>query len=253
MQGFPRVASRNRAAAGRLGGIVIRPRLFPLVLALVLAGCSGGAEQAAPARSASPSGTPTATPAVFDGTSGVIDADALGKMGTSWKAGCPVPLHDLRVLRMNHWTFDGRVTRGEMIIHEDQAAAILGAFEKIFEARFPIANMVIANGYIGNDPARAQQNATSAFNCRQAVGSSSLSQHAYGLAVDINPVQNPRISSTGGIIPPGGEAYVDRTQDRPGMIKAGGPVVQAFEEIGWFWGGHYTKVKDYHHFSLTGG
>ncbi|HVL90201.1 MAG TPA: M15 family metallopeptidase [Actinomycetota bacterium] len=227
-------------------------RFFPLMLAAVLGACSGAADQAAPPPApASPTPAPSPSGPAFRGAVEVIDADARAKMGTSWKPGCPVPLHDLRVLRMDHWTFEGTVARGEMIVHEDQAEAVLGAFAEIFEARFPIANMVIANGYIGNDPARAQQNATSAFNCRPAVGSSTLSQHAYGLAVDINPVQNPRVTSAG-VTPPDGKAYVDRTQDRPGMIKPGDAVVRAFEKIGWFWGGNYSKVKDYHHFSLTG-
>ncbi|HEX9696143.1 MAG TPA: M15 family metallopeptidase [Actinomycetota bacterium] len=233
----------------------LRPFPFRLAMPMLLlgaltAGCTSPDRQTAPAPEA-PFAADVADP-VFDGTAQAIDAAALASMGTSWRPGCPVARHDLRVLRMPHWGFDGTVQRGEMIVHESQAHNVLAAFAAIFDARFPIATMVIANGYIGDDPARAQQNATSAFNCRKAVGSAALSQHAYGLAVDINPVQNPRISTTGGIIPPGGEAYTDRTLDRPGMIQAGDAVVKAFEAIGWTWGGTYRRSKDYHHFSLNG-
>lgn len=195
--------------------------------------------------------TASPSPQAFVGSIAVIDAATLRKMGTSWHPECPVPRHRLRVVRLTHWSFDGTVRIGEMIVHQNVAADVVSAFRKIFAARFPIENMVIANGYDGDDPRLIQHNPTSGFNCRNAVGRSGWSEHAYGLAVDVNPMQNPRVSS-GGIVPPEALAYVNRSPMRPGMIVAGSRVVQAFTSIGWRWGGTYRRAKDWHHFSLRG-
>ncbi len=217
------------------------------LLLTLLSACDGTARE--PRLASSP---PVQTSAPFSGSIRVIDSSTLKSMGTSWMPGCPVPRHDLRVVRVSHWGFDGVVHNGDLIVNESQAANVLRAFRQIYKARFPIQRIVIADGYIGDVPRRALPNATSGFNCRRSVGRpSAWSQHAYGLAIDINPVQNPRVTAAG-TIPVEGAAYVDRANVRPGMILPGDAVVRAFAEIGWTWGGTYTRTKDYHHFSLRG-
>ncbi|MFW6031301.1 MAG: M15 family metallopeptidase [Myxococcota bacterium] len=96
-----------------------------------------------------------------------------------------------------------------------------------------------------------EANNTSAFNCRRMTSGSRWSEHAYGTAIDVNPIQNPYVR--GAVVqPPAGEAYVDRTATRKGMLRAGGPVVGAFAEAGWKWGGEWRTMKDYQHFSVSG-
>jgi len=94
---------------------------------------------------------------------------------------------------------------------------------------------------------------TSAFNCRYAVanGPRSWSEHAYGEAVDIDPRENP-YRLNGRIYPPAGKPYLDRSKHRRGMIFAGGPVVAAFDAVGWGWGGRWASTPDYQHFSVNG-
>ena len=98
---------------------------------------------------------------------------------------------------------------------------------------------------------KSRRSVTASFNCRPATDSTSLSQHSYGWAIDINPVQNPFISS-GKLTPPSAESYRDRSQQRMGMIHDGDIVVRSFAAIGWEWGGDWHTLKDYMHFSLTG-
>ena len=170
-------------------------------------------------------------------------------IGTSWHAHpeCPQPA-ELAKLRMSHWGMDGRVHRGELIIAAPLAAQVLDAFRSIFAARFPIARMVPIYVYGGDDEASMAANNTSAFNFRVVAGTSTLSQHSFGTAIDINPVQNPWIRD-GQVSPAQGAEYLDRKLVRPGMIVRPGPVTGAFDAIGWHWGGDWDQVKDYHHFS----
>lgn len=154
---------------------------------------------------------------------------------------------------MTHWGFDGEVERGELIVHRKHAAGVAKVFEALFEARFPIARMEPANGYMGNDPPLAQFNNTVGFNCRAPVGGGhKWSEHSYGSAVDINPDQNPYVSRSGRIEPPFGAPWVDRALREPGMIHADHIAVRAFRDMGWRWGGFWGATKDYMHFSASG-
>ena len=94
-------------------------------------------------------------------------------------------------------------------------------------------------------------NNTSAYNCRRTTGGTAWSEHAHGRALDLNPVQNPYVRGTT-VLPLAGRAYVDRARPRPGMVRAGDPVVRAFAAVGWEWGGSWTGSKDYQHFSANG-
>jgi hypothetical protein len=109
------------------------------------------------------------------------------------------------------------------------------------------------SAYRGNDDASLAADNTSAFNCRAAVGSTtgSWSMHAYGLAIDVNPVENPYLLA-GRPRPPAGRRYLNRSRIRPGMAVAGGVLVRAFESRGWKWGGRWRGSPDYQHFSTNG-
>lgn len=171
--------------------------------------------------------------------------------GVSWHPGCPVPLEDLVVVASTHWGFDGNVGQGQLIVHTDVAADVATVLEAAFTARFPIERMEPVRVHDGDDDASMAANNTSAFNCRTVGGTSTWSQHAYGLAVDINPVHNPYVRGST-VEPPAGAAYLDRTDERPGMVVEGGPVVTAFDGLGWGWGGRWQSSSDYQHFSSTG-
>lgn len=186
----------------------------------------------------------------FDGTVMPLPADVRMRMtGVSWRSGCPVGLDALSYLELPHWGFDGAIHRGELVVATTVATGVLGVFRALYDARFPIEKIRLVDEYGADDDLSMADNNTSAFNCRRTTGGTSWSQHSYGTAIDINPVQNPYISSGGTVLPPAAEAYVDRSDVRRGMIVDPGPVVAAFDALGWGWGGRWTSLKDYQHFS----
>ena len=119
----------------------------------------------------------------------------------------------------------------------------MDVFAALFEARFPIEQMRLVDDFGAEVKASLGANNTSAFNCRKILVGDAWSEHAYGLAIDVNPVQNPYVLDDY-VEPPAGAAYVVR-QAAPGVILANDPVVQAFGSRGFAWGGAY---RDYHHF-----
>jgi D-alanyl-D-alanine carboxypeptidase-like protein len=170
---------------------------------------------------------------------------------TSWHRGCPTPVGALRLLTLTHWGFDGRVHTGRLVVAGSQARAMLRAMRGLFEARFPIRRMELVERYGADDDRSMAADNTSGFNCRRVYPGGPWSAHAYGLAIDVNPLENPFITSSG-VSPPAGAAFVDRSQRRKGMIHAHDAVVKAFAAIGWSWGGSWRSPKDYQHFSATG-
>lgn len=169
----------------------------------------------------------------------------------SWRSGCPVGPSLLRLVTLDHWGFDGRVRSGRLVVHRDVATDVVAAFHRLYDARFQIQRMELVDVYQGSDAASMDANNTSAFNCRAVTGGSSWSEHSYGWAIDINPVQNPYVSGST-VLPAAGRQWLDRTDVVPAMIVRPGPVVDAFAAIGWRWGGDWTTKKDYQHVSLTG-
>jgi hypothetical protein len=172
-------------------------------------------------------------------------------MTASWRPGCPVPLRDLRLVTITHWGFDGQPRPGELVVHTSQAERIRRVFAELFAARFPIEQVRLVDEFGGDDDRSMAANNTSAFNCRRAFGSTRWSQHAYGKAIDVNPLRNPYVTRSG-VYPPGGREFIRRDGSIPGVITARGPVVQAFGGIGWRWGGAWAN-PDYQHFSASGG
>lgn len=184
---------------------------------------------------------------------GPIDAATKQRMtGVSWRPGCPVGLDDLRLLKVRHWGFDNRVHRGRLVVHEDSARGMVRVMRNLFRHRFKIRRMRLVDAYGADDHRSMAADNTSAFNCRFVSGTSRWSEHAYGRAIDVNPIENPYADSDGYVSPPAGAPYRDRSQRAEGLIHRGGNVVQAFAAIGWEWGGYWSWPKDYQHFSLTG-
>ena len=158
---------------------------------------------------------------------------------------------DLRYLTISHFGFDGDIHTGEMIVNTSVAEEVVEVFRKAYETRFPIEQMRVITAEEVDDHPTGDWNDTTSFVCRPAVGSTSWSQHAYGLAIDLNPFHNPYLKGDL-VIPELASAYTDRDTVRPGMIFAGDTVTGAFAGIGWVWGGEWNTLKDWMHFSLTG-
>jgi hypothetical protein len=173
-------------------------------------------------------------------------------MRWSWRRGCPVPPGRLRMVRADFWGFDRRVHRGEVIVHRDHARRILAVLEKLFDARYPIERMRLVDAYRADDDRSMAANNTSAFNCRRVKGTSRWSEHAYGLAIDVNPLRNPYVTAGGRVSPPAGRKYANRARAGAAMIRPGDKVVRAFAAAGWKWGGYWSGSRDYQHFSATG-
>jgi hypothetical protein len=240
--------------------------LTTAILAAALAACGSagrGPGSAAPvgAGAAAPStGTPegtavkagTATMPAFHGSIATGRDAVRSRVRYSWRRGCPVGPVELRLLEADYWGFDGRVHQGELIVHRDHARRVLGVLKKLFQARYPIQRLRLVDAYRADDDRSMAANNTSGFNCRRVSGSSSWSEHAFGRAIDLNPLRNPYVTRGGRVSPPEGRRYANRARRDPGMIHAGDGVVRAFAAAGWRWGGYWSGSRDYQHFSSTG-
>ncbi len=169
----------------------------------------------------------------------------------SWRPGCPVPVDQLRAIDVTHFGNDGAVHTGRVVVAASLASGVVEVFRDLYEARFPIERMEPIDVYGGDDNRSIKANNTSAFNCRPVTGGGGWSEHAYGRAIDVNPFVNPYVKGST-VLPPEAAPYRDRTRDEPGMIHAGDEVVDAFAARGWRWGGYWSSLKDYQHFSTSG-
>jgi hypothetical protein len=249
--------------------------LFLLVAALAVVSCSPANPEPDGSTAATPGGT--AAPAPADETAvraqsppgvgstpgdqaaprfrGSIVAErgaVRERVRYSWRRRCPVGPVELRLLRVDHWGLDGRVHRGELIVHRDHARRILVVLEKLFKARYPIQRLRLVDAYQADDDRSMAANNTSGFNCRPVSGSSRWSEHAFGRAIDLNPLRNPYVTRGGRVSPPAGRPYANRARRAAGMIHGGDAVVRAFAAAGWRWGGYWSGSRDYQHFSSTG-
>jgi D-alanyl-D-alanine carboxypeptidase-like protein len=205
-----------------------------------------------PTPSPAASGRPSPLELVFHGSITGIDQATRARMKDSWHSWCPVAIEDLRLLTLDYVGFDGRVHAGEMVVHRDVARDVVTVFGKLFDAKFPIRRMRLVDDYGGDDDRSMAAGNTSGFNCRPVTGGASWSEHAYGRAIDVNPIQNPYVTGTGTVEPPAGASYVDRSLRAEGMIHPGDAAVHAFAFVGWRWGGEWSNPTDYQHFSSTG-
>jgi hypothetical protein len=180
------------------------------------------------------------------------------KNGHYWHKGCPVALSDLRVLTVTHRGFDKHNHSGQLIVNKTAARPLATVFHRLYKLHFPIRHMSIASVYGPRSQQPKDGDTTGSFECRDAVPSpcsggrstGNWSNHAYGLAVDVNPVENPYVGC-GMSRDPLAQSFRDRSRHRPGMVTRN--VVKAFASIGWGWGGAWSgDTKDYMHFSFNG-
>jgi hypothetical protein len=191
--------------------------------------------------------------APFEATVSPIGGDLRQAMtGRSWRPGCPVGFFDLRLVTARHWGFDGHVRTGRLVVHRTVARPVVRVLRRLYDGRFPIRRMRLIDAYGGSDFRSIEADNTSAFNCRRVEGTTRWSMHAYGLAIDVNPIENPYVTAEGRVAHRASRPYVDRTRIRPGMAYRGGTLVNAFTSIGWGWGGAWSGVNDYQHFSSNG-
>ncbi len=169
--------------------------------------------------------------------------------GISYPEGCTVSRNDLRYLRVLHIGFDGEVHIGEMVCNQSISGDLLEIFRALYDAAYPIEKMLLIDEYGGDDEASMADNNTSCFNYRTVSGSDHLSAHAYGLAVDVNPLYNPYVTSAG-YFPANSGDYVDRSADTPYKIDESDLCYQLFTDHGFIWGGNWNSVKDYQHFVM---
>jgi len=167
--------------------------------------------------------------------------------GVSWREGAPVDLDDLALVEVTYYGFDGEPHLGELVVHKSIAQEVAAIFQDLYEARFPIEKIRLVDEYEASDDLSMEDNNTSAFNYRVVEGSTSLSKHSYGIAIDINPVQNPYVKKNI-VSPEKGKEYLNREDVRKGMIIKGDPCYKAFTSRGWTWGGEWKTLKDYQHF-----
>jgi len=169
----------------------------------------------------------------------------------SYHRGCPVAPVELRLVRVSYRGFDGRAHVGALVVHRRVARDVVGVFRRLYLAGFPIRRMTPVSAFHGSDDASMAADNTSGFNCRRAVGGTGWSEHSYGTAIDVDPVENPYVLD-GRVLPRAGRAYLVRTRVRRGMAVEGGVLVGAFESIRWKWGGRWSGSPDYQHFSVSG-
>jgi hypothetical protein len=180
-----------------------------------------------------------------------VRAVTVGELSHSWHEGCPVGFEELRLIEMTYWGFDGDIHQGTMVVNRDQVESVVTVFEQLFEDAYPIESMIpIGELAEGVEDLPGYVN-TSGLHCRFVEGTTTWSQHAFGRAIDLNPHVNPLVDGDY-VWPIGAERYVDRSLGEPGMITRGDDVVEAFDSVGWGWGGNFRSFKDYHHFSSTG-
>ena len=165
----------------------------------------------------------------------------------SYKENAHITLDDLRYLELTYWGFDDQRHYGELIVNQLVADEVIEIFKELYDNHYPIEKMTLVDDYDADDLKSMAANNTSAFNYRKVAGTNKLSNHSFGLALDINPLQNPYISNNY-VSPEGGNEYLDREIYQMGMINKEDICYQAFTSRGWEWGGDWKSIKDYQHF-----
>jgi hypothetical protein len=186
----------------------------------------------------------------FNSRVSAVPVDVLSR--STWEPGCPVSADELAWVRVAFWGFDDQRHTGELLLNRSVADDLVSVFHELYAARFPFEALGIATRADLDAPPTGDGNTTGAFVCRPTTGSTTtFSQHAYGLAVDLNPFQNPYTKGDL-VLPELASAYLARDHVRAGMITSDGVAVRAFARIGWTWGGTWSSLKDYQHFSQNG-
>lgn len=175
-------------------------------------------------------------------------------IANSWRKTCPVPLNDLRYINVNHFDFNGETVSGELIVHKEVADEVVNIFADLYTIGYPIRQMHLVADFGANDWQSIDADNTSAFNCRPVTGKKKKwSKHAYGRAIDLNPLENPYVSKRGHISHKASLKYrkrvhkVNTPADRAVLLK-NDKATKIFKKYGWKWGGDWRTVKDYQHF-----
>ena len=187
----------------------------------------------------------------FEAAVGSIDEATAARMrGRSWRPDhprCP-PLDALAVVRATHVTMEGEAATGELVVAAAIARPVVTLLHRLYEVGFPLTSMRLVDDHDADDDRSMAAGNSSAFNFRVIAGTDRLSQHAFGLAIDLNPLQNPMVWPGGArFVPAEAAPYLDRRALRPGMIVRPGPITAILDELGWEWGGDWTHVADLHH------
>lgn len=185
-------------------------------------------------------------------THSAIDETLFGRMkGKSYKDDCTVPLGELRYIKVLHFDLEGRIRLGEMVCNCKIAEDLVEIFRTLFDAGYPIERMVLVDEYDADDEASMEANNSSSFNFRRIAGSTCISRHGLGMAVDINPLYNPYVKGEGTsmiVSPRSGRRYADRSGDFPYKIDESDLCCREFLRHGFEWGGAWKSLKDYQHF-----
>ena len=223
-----------------------------MLLLLLAAGCRGRTPAAMrPAGADSVALRPSPLPEAFvpEFSASSIPPEVESRMrGVSYPQGAEISLSELRYLRLSYVDFDGGRQTGEMVCNAAVARDLCEIFQALYEAEYPIRSIRLVDDFGGSDEASMLADNTSCFNYRPRTGQSRLSKHALGLAVDINPLENPFVDRQGRVRPAGAEAFADRSRDFPHKIVRGDLCWQLFREHGFSWGGTWRSVRDYQHF-----
>lgn len=192
------------------------------------------------------------------GISYPVSAEELPETGTAPVNVLPsgstpaVQPEELRYVGLLHYNLKGIVRTGEMICHQSIAQDLVEIFYELYRNQYRIEQIQLIDEYQGDDKLSMEDNNSSCFNYRVIDGTDTLSQHALGLAVDINPFYNPYViyheDGSTYISPPGSETYADRNLNFPYKIDENDLCYKLFIEHGFIWGGHWNSVKDYQHF-----
>jgi hypothetical protein len=248
----------------------VRGTIAIIIGAAVLAALAGSDRPAAGRPTASPSvaerpqvepapagSSPGPTvPAILGTIASIPPGLAAAMRGTTWHPGCPVSILNFRLLTLSYWGVDGELHEGPMVVNARVAKDVVWVFRRLFQARFPIQQIALASEYRPTDDPNTKVSITASFNCRPVVTpagpGTTFSMHSYGLAIDINPLQNPFVAADGYVQNWYARLYRNLAREIPGMIHEADVVVRSFERIGWRWGGNWSTGKDYMHFSLNG-
>ncbi|MBN2768555.1 MAG: M15 family metallopeptidase [Campylobacterales bacterium] len=173
--------------------------------------------------------------------------------GVSYHKGCPIGIDELRVVKIKYLGFDSKDHMGELVVHESVAQEVAQIFQELYTVNYPINKMEPIRVYGGSDWRSIEADNSSAFNCRNATGSRHFSKHAYGLAIDLNPIENPYVFANGKSSHKASVPYLDRstiatTPQGRAVLKNESKAVAIFKKYGWKWGGDFAKEKDYQHF-----
>ena len=220
-------------------------KILPIVFAAcLLVGCQ--CRQGNPAPTEVPVTAETASAPVFT-SQPVPEAVEARMRGVSYPDDAEVRLSDLRYLQLSYIDFEGNSQVGEMICNKAIADDLVAIFRELYEARYPIRSIRLIDDFNGDDEASMAADNTSCFNYRRKTGMRELSKHARGLAVDINPFENPYVRPSR-VRPAGASAFADRSKDFPHKIDKDDLCYRLFRAHGFSWGGTWRSVRDYQHF-----